>query len=368
LRPKIIIVGAGPAGSSLAYYLSRQGFEVEVYESHQKPGNRPCAWGVPKQIERFIDIPKELVLNYIDVIDLYLNKKLLYSAEFKGEWGYVIDKPNWLKYLLDNSKATVKFRHPYDTKKLNSQNEDEEHILVLANGRTGADEGSLKLNAIEYVLEVDSWPNNKIEFWFDSSFVGYTWVFPRGDKHVSVGVGAFKSFSFLNKYLDEFIKNHPKIRSGRTIKKKGDFLVISGLRIDKAVRAKNVFAVGEAIGAVFPITGEGIRPSVMTSFALSRALSHETSYINELRKTGLPFAMNIHKVVLWMAMSSTPEERAQLLSSVPLEKSVLLATGEFDIEELKNSYPFLAEILDNLEKNDVILDEYVNQHKELAEM
>ena len=368
MRPKIRIIGAGPAGSSLAYYLSKYGFEVEVYESHQKPGNRPCAWGTPKQIEKYIEIPKELVLNYIDTIDLYLDKKLLFSSDFKGGWGYIIDKPKWLEYLLNNSKAIVKFKQPYDVKKLNSIINKNEHVLVLANGRAGAEENSLRLNAIEYVMEADSWPNNKIEFWFNSSFVGYTWIFPRGDKHISVGVGAFKSFSFLKEYLDVFIRNHSKIQSGKKIQCRGDSLVIGGLRLDKAVRASNIYAVGEAIGAVFPITGEGIRPSVITSYALSSALLSNSNYVSELRKTKLPLAMNIHKIVLWLAMNSSPEERAHLLSSVPIEKSVLIATGEFDTKEITEAYPFLAELMDDIEKNDIILEEYINQHKELTKI
>lgn len=351
------IIGAGPSGASLAYFLSRYGVSTRVYESNEAPGWRPCAWGVPRQIEKYIELPKEVILNYIDEIELYLDRSGLYSAEFRGGWGYIIDKPRWLAHLLEKSGAEVHFKRLVDINRILSSVRDEETITVIAAGKSWAPPTVLRLNALEYVLKADGWPGNKIEFWFDSSFVGYTWIFPRGEGTVSVGVGAFKDFNFLREYLDVFTRRHGKLGGSRKLLVRGDSLVVSGLNTKRAVLKKNVYAVGEAIGAVFPITGEGIRPSVITSYALSRALRFNGDYVRELKETGLFLAMNLHKMILWTALNSTPEERAYLLSSMPLEKSVALATGEFKREDIESSFPFLSEVLNTIESEEIALEE-----------
>jgi heterodisulfide reductase subunit A2 len=43
---KVVIIGSGPAGLTAAHELSRKGYEVEVIESHKKPGGM-LAWAIP---------------------------------------------------------------------------------------------------------------------------------------------------------------------------------------------------------------------------------------------------------------------------------------------------------------------------------
>lgn len=364
---EITIIGAGPAGASLAYYLSKESkFEIKIYESHDLPGKRPCGWGAPKQIEKFVPIPKDFILNHIDRIDLFLDNQLQYTAEFKGGWGYIIDKPRWLMYLLKSSRAKIFMRTPFNLNYIKTQRANPEHIMVLATGRVGVDSKYLKLNTIEYLLKTNSWSNNKIEFWFDSSFVGYTWVFPRGEDIVSVGVGAFKNIDFLKKYLDIFVKRHYKLQDAYKLYLLGDSLVVNGLSLKNVMINNNTFVIGEAAGAVFPITGEGIRPSIITSYALYKTLSTQNNFMLELKKTGLPVVMNVHKIILWLALNSTPEERASLLKALPFEKSASLAIGEFSKEDVKNLHPIFEVLFEQLEKNEIDIDEYFNQYMEQA--
>jgi len=361
-----VIVGAGPAGASLAHYLSKYGIEAKVYEALSSPGRRPCAWGVPRQIEKFLPLRKEHVLNIIDSIDLYLDYRLLYTADFKGGWGYIIDKPNWLKGLLESSNAKVRYKRRVNLNDV-SRLASDGAVVAIAVGRHASNAKDLKLNVVEYLMETSSWPSNKIEFWFDSAFVGYTWVFPRGEREVSVGVGGFQDFSTLKRHLDAFVSKHPKLQSAKKRRVLGDVIVVSGLARGKLSPWKNAYAIGEAAGAVFPITGEGIRPSVITSFALAEAIHRGTSYAEELEKTGLPFAMSVQKLILALAMQSTPEERRHLLASLPLEKSVVLATGEFTKADLLNQFPEIEDVIDELEKSELSFEDLINQGKEPGE-
>lgn len=72
-RPeKIAVVGAGPAGMSCAYQLTRMGYSVTVFEAADKPGGM-LLWGIPRyrlpadildgEIQRILDFGVELKLD-----------------------------------------------------------------------------------------------------------------------------------------------------------------------------------------------------------------------------------------------------------------------------------------------------------------
>jgi NADPH-dependent glutamate synthase beta subunit-like oxidoreductase len=92
-RPeKIAVVGAGPAGLSCAYQLTRMGYAVTVYESADKPGGM-LLWGIPRyrlpadvldrEIQRVLDFGVELKLNTRVGKDLSLDElRKNYQAVF----------------------------------------------------------------------------------------------------------------------------------------------------------------------------------------------------------------------------------------------------------------------------------------------
>ena len=49
-----IIVGAGPAGASAAYHLSKQGHAVLLLEKAALPRYKPCGGGVSPQVGRMV--------------------------------------------------------------------------------------------------------------------------------------------------------------------------------------------------------------------------------------------------------------------------------------------------------------------------
>ena len=55
----VIICGAGPAGSSLAYFLSRQGFDVLLLDKAKFPRIKPCAGAIQISLGKFFHFPLE---------------------------------------------------------------------------------------------------------------------------------------------------------------------------------------------------------------------------------------------------------------------------------------------------------------------
>ncbi|NEQ85653.1 MAG: FAD-dependent oxidoreductase, partial [Moorea sp. SIO2I5] len=50
-----IIVGAGPAGGTAAYHLSKKGHSVLVLEKASLPRKKPCGGGVSSVIQEWFD-------------------------------------------------------------------------------------------------------------------------------------------------------------------------------------------------------------------------------------------------------------------------------------------------------------------------
>ena len=88
---------------------------------------------------------------------------------------------------------------------------------------------------------------------------GYLWYFP-----LDGGRGYIGALDMTKDYsgIDEFFHQHPE---AKIIKKIGRPLRLSPPKRMKPLCDGNVIGVGESIGCVFPMTGEGIAPSLLCS-------------------------------------------------------------------------------------------------------
>ena len=60
----ITIVGAGPAGSYLAYLLAKKGEDVTIIEEHEKIGSPiQCTGIVTGSIDKFVKLPNNIIAN-----------------------------------------------------------------------------------------------------------------------------------------------------------------------------------------------------------------------------------------------------------------------------------------------------------------
>ncbi len=325
---RIKIVGAGPAGASLAYFLKDTEIDITVYEVGRKPGLKPCGWAVPALIEKIIPIPEDVILSVIYGHRVFINGRLVLEEEKASPWGYIIDKPKWLSNLLKESGATLINRK--------SDWRQGDGIKVVATGNAWEQAPKDRIRAVSIMMKDVSWPyDGKVEIWFDTSFIGYFWVFPHPEGKVDVGVGGFHDYRKLMEMLREFVNNHPILKRGVQARKfRGAEIIVSGLRSDLLNPTKNTYAIGEAVGAVYPLSGEGIRPAVLTSKALADSLLHGIEYKKKLESTGLAFTISIQKLILDTLRNISPEDRLVIMRSVPREWVVRFGLGDFDLKSL----------------------------------
>ena len=304
----IHIVGLGSAGASLAYYLKDE-FKVRGYEVRRSLGAKPCAWAVPKSLEKYIKIPKEVILNEVHGQRMYLNNELLSEDYQRVSQGYILNKPAFIKWLLNG--VDVKLGKPIKFKgqepELRTKDGD---ITVIATGSIFHNESKWKFLTYQYILKDAKIEDNVIEIRFYTDFVGYIWVFPRENK-ANVGIGGFLSHDKLKARLDSFIRNDERFRYTKIERKEGAHIYAGG--INEEMYNFKYPVIGEALGAVYPLTGEGIRPSIVSSYALFRSIKHEKSFKEEFEKTGIPQQINFQKQIVEALLKAPPQLRGVFL-------------------------------------------------------
>lgn len=329
-KPDYIVVGAGPAGAAFAYYASLKGYRVHVYEM-TKPGRKPCGWAVPSLVEKYLKIPSEAILQEIKGYRVYLDNTLLFHSEQPG-WGWIVDKPKLLEILLEqveekhyNTPLYLPLegapRRPGDTSPLKTRID-----VVYAPGSAWPYSPSEKINAVQVLNKVPPGTVDEgiVEIWFDSRMVGYYWVFPRTETLVDIGVGGYMDFPELTKLLHSFTAK----RLGKNIEEKGRIqgarIVVEGVNTSLFTREKYP-VIGEAAGFVLPISGEGIRPSIASAYALHKWM-----------ETGEDRLKTVQDIAVWVKRQKRlldrirrgkPETRAAVLKALPPEIMIGIGLG-----------------------------------------
>src|SRR3989338_2350342 len=90
----ITIVGAGPAGSYLAYLLAKQGKDVTLIEEHDKIGSPvQCTGIVTGSIEKFVKLPNSIIANRCNkVIAVSKNERIVAETDEIVMWRNKFDE------------------------------------------------------------------------------------------------------------------------------------------------------------------------------------------------------------------------------------------------------------------------------------
>lgn len=253
------IAGAGVAGSYLGNMLQKRGHSVEIFEASKKEHHWPvCAWGASRHmLERFSN---QAGLDFASYI-FHVGKKLkIQLPENKGE---VLDlkglvtynKYGWEADLLKNVKVT------YGTKMTRETFAFDKYDYVI--DCTGLHRSLLPKSSEDFLIPAYEYLLNNVKGADDFYVIGYKgakgyfWYFPLEGGQAYMGAGDIEK-----KYygIDAFFKQHPE---AKVIKKIGRPIRLSPSKRMEPFFYGNVIGVGESIGCVFPMLGEGIIPTLI---------------------------------------------------------------------------------------------------------
>jgi geranylgeranyl reductase family protein len=289
----VAVIGAGPAGSAAAYFLARGGLRVALLDKFEFPRDKTCgdgltpralevlgSMGVLAQVEESAFCCNALTVRNSDAMTYRIN---LSAPE---------DPPRHILILPRYRLDDILRQHAVEAGAQFIPHAKVENI-VQGNGRvslwtegsqtvectwailaTGAHTGLLRnagllthappsnLAARAYFENVDGLDDTIVLFFDGVEYPGYGWVFPTGSGTANIGCGVFfESRTPQPTYLRHLLESHPYLQ--RILKNARQVGPIKGhpLRTDflHALRGKcRMLVVGEAIGLVNPITGEGI--------------------------------------------------------------------------------------------------------------
>ena len=259
IEMNIAIAGAGVAGSYLGYSLQKRGHKVEIFESSNKENHWPvCAWGASRNI--LSTFSKQAGLNFEDYIfhvgkvlrmDLPDNKREY--LDLKGLVTY--NKQKWEQDLIEGIAITYNAKCSRESFPFNNY----DYVLDctgLHRTLLPKSQEDFLIPAYEYLVENIQ---NEDEFHVIGykGARGYFWYFPLDYNKGFVGAGDIDKKYFG---IDEFFRQHPK---AKILKKIGRPIRLSPPKRMEPFYRGNVIGVGESIGCVFPMLGEGIIPSLL---------------------------------------------------------------------------------------------------------
>jgi flavin-dependent dehydrogenase len=257
----IAVVGAGVAGCYLSKMLHERGHDIQVFESSLMDNHWPvCAWGASKNMLQVfsekagLDFDKYILHNG-KVLKMYLPHDNVEYLELKGLVTY--DKKKWENDLLRGIEVSYGTRITQD----NFPASEFDYVLDCTGyHRTllPRSKNDFVIPAYEYLVENVSDLNEFYVIGYKGAR-GYFWYFPLDDKRGYAGAGDID-----RKYLGikEFFEDHP---SARIIRKIGRPIRLSPPKNMRPFFMRNIIGVGESIGCVFPMLGEGIIPSLLCS-------------------------------------------------------------------------------------------------------
>lgn len=288
----VVIIGAGPGGSTIAKYAALGGAKVLMIEKRQEIGSPVrCGEGLPKINfdEMGLEINEKWIVNELKGGKLvspdgttiaitekmapdtgYLINRTIFDQELAKEAARcgadIMVKTTAIGLLKENDKVVgIKARH------MGEDIEIRANIVVGADGfesKVGGWAGiDTRLQPSDvnvcyqyHMVGIDGEEDFNYFYFGSQSPGGYIWVFSRGKDEANIGIGVqlskIKEKGTPKKLLDAFIARHPKYAKGQPIKEIAGS-VSTCLPIEESVKG-NVMLVGDAARQIDPLTGGGI--------------------------------------------------------------------------------------------------------------
>lgn len=310
----IIIVGAGPAGATLAYKLSSLDMKVMLLEARKVIGTPIiCGEFIPfyeellkvnyrvnglKEIyDRFITKPN-IIVNIAKRINVEIESGKEFSFEYKS---YTVKRDVLLKEIVKEAedkgihirvgsrvtKVDIK-NGKYEVKVVSNNNVEWvcSKFIVGADGLHGVVAKSLNFErgytlldeAIvgNQLFENVNTDNETIKIVLSTKHApgGYGWIIPRGNTYANVGVGIRRTHQGLSllKLQRDFIKSRPELKRSIPRSKFLIKIIPVGSLVKEIVKG-NAALIGDAAGTVIPSNGGGIITAISSALILADVLS-----------------------------------------------------------------------------------------------
>lgn len=293
----VIVVGLGPAGSTAAYTLARDGFKVLAFDKETFPRYKSCGGCISTKVDGLLGFDFSPVVE--DVV-----KGATYTYKCSRTMDIISDRPLGYNVMRDSfdsflaDKAGEAGAHLRQGCRIKSVSESNSCVTVTdtdgnsytarfligaegAGGFIGRSYFNLdhKQSAVSITAEVPygdgplKAPDGRLFIDFGSVPFGYGWIFPK-KKSLSVGlaVDASRARGTVRDYFNSFIEHHGILKQINVNEKVGWTVPLFYNPGMKVARGR-VLLAGDSGHLVDPFLGEGIYFAIKTAKGAAQALS-----------------------------------------------------------------------------------------------
>ncbi|MES2646497.1 MAG: geranylgeranyl reductase family protein [Bacteroidota bacterium] len=299
----VIIIGAGPSGSTCALALANSGLQVAVIEKASFPRDKVCGDAVAAYVPKVLTSihPKygEAVNSFLEKTTVNTCRIIAPNEKFidvrSNENGFISKRLHWDSFLYELTAAepniTCFLQHEVtdvvikDEKAIVTANNKlfTSKLVIACDGAHSNTSKKLTPNTTDlnhysgavraYYTNVTGFSNNTYELHFLKELLpGYFWIFPMRNQQANVGVCIPTKFikkrsMNLRHTMNEIIANHPVIKerfknAQLTGKIEGYGLPLGSTK--KVVSGAHFMICGDAASLIDPATGEGIGQSMIS--------------------------------------------------------------------------------------------------------
>jgi geranylgeranyl reductase family protein len=283
-----IIVGGGPGGATAAYFLGEAGRRVLVLEKATLPRYKPCGGGLSPFVLRHFPFPFEPVIESTVSAISYAFRGRTVTVPVRGQDVCLVMRDRFDAHILAHARAEVRTGAA-----VRSVRELADRVIVEAQegqaftgryliGADGANSvvargaglhgGRIRAAAIEVEVPVPPPVLRRFAemplFVFGAIPMGYLWVFPKA-AHLSVGIGALRPQpGQLQATLARVMRRYGIVLNGAPLHGHPIPIRSPGAPLASAC----TLLVGDAAGLADPLTGEGIRPAIISGRLAAQAI------------------------------------------------------------------------------------------------
>ena len=293
----IIVVGAGPIGSTYACNMAEMGYDVALFDMKARIGQPlQCAGLVSTNINTVKDVPSEVILNRVRGANLYSPDNTRITVGKDEDVAYVLDRVYYDKYLFDRAvdagvtpyisqrvydvdieNTTVKL----EDKTLNAR------LIAVACGPTSTTANKMNpeitpqsFTAIQYTINSDNNDTDFVNLRVNKNILpGFIWDIPVTSNTRRVGLFTNTSYRQAEQVLNSTLTGTDSILE----KHVG---LIPRYNKKRIIAQNNTILLGDSAGQVKPTTGGGLivgfNCSQMASTQSHKALEEEdNTYLQE---------------------------------------------------------------------------------------
>ncbi len=271
---EVVVVGAGPVGSTFARYAAEKGLKVALFEKKKEIGvPLQCAGLLGNKIREVNILPDEFILNKIYGAHLYSPSNTMISMRKKEPLAYVLDRINYDKFLAQlavDEGAELFLNHHvngidiengeiyFKDKKVSAE------IIVGADGYSSVvsnefGNNSKTMQAVQYL--VDTGKENFDDDYFQVNVnseisPGFIWTIPLSKTSARVGIFSDYDYQSLNRILNTFMASDEKLKDATVLKKYHGQIPVYNPKND--IIKKRAILIGDSASQVKPTTGGGL--------------------------------------------------------------------------------------------------------------